>query len=263
MLSLSNKLGLNNSKNPPSGAVVFNNLYSLDFDGVDDYVTFGDSNDFSFGNGTSDTPFSVSAWIKMADATKFRILSKSASGTGNIEWLFSLSGADKLALILYDNTASNQIKRFSSVITSDEGSWINVAATYNGSGSNTDINLYINGVDANDSVGSAGTYVAMHSGTAALQMGRFVTDTGGTSYANGNIDEVSLWNKELSLTETQNIYNSGTPTDLSSESNLVGYWRNGDTAGTSVFPSIEDNSANSNDGTMTNMDSGDIVTVVP
>ena len=262
MLSLSNKLGLNNSKNPQSDAV-FTNEYSLDFDGVDDYVTFGDSNDFSFGNGTSDTPFSVSAWIKMADATKFRILSKSGTGTGNIEWIFSLSGADKLALILYDNTISNQIKRNSSVITSDEGSWINVAATYNGSGSNTDINLYINGVDANDSVGSAGTYVAMHNGTAALQMGRFVTDTGGTSYANGNIDEVSLWNKELSLTETQNIYNSGTPTDLSAASNLVGYWRNGDTAGTSVYPTINDDSSNGNNGLMANMDSGDIVTDVP
>lgn len=247
------------SSNAPSAA--FKNLYSLDFDGVDDYVTFGDSNDFSFGNGTSDTPFSVSAWINMSDATKFRILSKSASGT-NIEWQFAVGGSDKLALFLYDNAGANQIKRQSAAVTSYEGSWIHVVGTYNGNGSNTDINIYINGADANDSTGSAGTYVAMHNGTAALDMGRFVSDSGAATYSDGNIDEISLWGKELSAGEVSAIYNSGTPTDLSGESNLIGYWRNGDTAGTSVYPTIEDYSS-SNDGTMTNMASGDIVTNVP
>jgi hypothetical protein len=43
----------------------FTNTYSLDFDGVDDYVDLGDSDDFSFGNGTTDSPFSISAWIKL------------------------------------------------------------------------------------------------------------------------------------------------------------------------------------------------------
>ena len=241
----------------------FSNEYSLAFDGVNDYVTFGDKNDFSFGNGTSDTPFSVSAWIKMVDASKFRILGKSASGAGNIEWLFFVGGTDKLTFTLFDNAGSIQIKRESAAITSDEGSWINVVGTYNGSGSNTDINLYINGVDANDSAGGNGTYVAMHNGTGALEMGRFVSDSGNADYSDGNIDEVSLWNKELSAGEVTAIYNSGTPTDLSAASNLVGYWRNGDTAGTSVYPVIEDNSTKGNGGIMVNMDSGNIVTDVP
>ena len=94
-------------------------------------------------------------------------------------------------------------------------------------------------------------------------MGRFVSDSGSATYSDGNIDEISLWGKELSSGEVSAIYNSGTPTDLSGESNLIGYWRNGDTAGTSVYPTIEDYSSNSNNGTMTNMASGDIVTDVP
>jgi hypothetical protein len=44
---------------------------------------------------------------------------------------------------------------------------------------------------------------------------------------------------------------------------LLGYWRNGDPTGTGAFPTIVDQSSNSNDGTMTNMASGDIVTDVP
>ena len=84
-----------------------------------------------------------------------------------------------------------------------------------------------------------------------------------TTYANGYMDELSFWDKALSGSEVTTIRNSGVPTDLSSEDNLIGYWRNGDTVGTSVYPTIEDYSSNSNDGTMTNMISGDIVSDVP
>ena len=66
------------------------------------------------------------------------------------------------------------------------------------------------------------------------------------------------------------VYNSGEPIALDSNtkdygqsSNLVGWWRMGDPNGTAAFPTIVDQSTNSNDGTMTNMTSGDIVTVVP
>ena len=85
----------------------------------------------------------------------------------------------------------------------------------------------------------------------------------GLNYFDGLIDEVSLFNSAKSSGDITSIYNSGTPTDLSAESGLVGYWRNGDPNGTAAFPTIADDSSNSNDGTMTNMDSGDIVTVVP
>ena len=43
--------------------------YSFEFDGIDDYVDCGDSDTFSFGNGITDSPFSISAWIKMDDAS--------------------------------------------------------------------------------------------------------------------------------------------------------------------------------------------------
>ena len=84
-----------------------------------------------------------------------------------------------------------------------------------------------------------------------------------TNYGEAILDEVAIFDDNLSTAKVQSIYNSGTPTDLSSEQYLIGYWRNGDTAGTSVFPTIEDYSSEGNDGTMTNMTSGDIITDVP
>jgi hypothetical protein len=50
------------------------NFYSLDFDGVNDYVSVPDSDDLSFGNGTTDSPFSVTAWVKADSWTELETL---------------------------------------------------------------------------------------------------------------------------------------------------------------------------------------------
>jgi len=78
----------------------------------------------------------------------------------------------------------------------------------------------------------------------------------------GNVNQCALWDKCLSAAEATEIYNSGVPADLtthSAASNIVSYWPfgTGDT-----YPTLLD-SVNSHDGTMTNMESGDIVTDVP
>ena len=66
-------------------------------------------------------------------------------------------------------------------------------------------------------------------------------------YFEGSIDEFAIFTGDkTSCAET--YYNSGTPTDLSSESNLIGYWRMEENTGTSVA----DGSSNSNAGTLTN-----------
>ena len=45
---------------------------SMRFDGAS-YVSFADNDAFSFTNGTDDTPFTVTGWVKMEDATRFCI----------------------------------------------------------------------------------------------------------------------------------------------------------------------------------------------
>ncbi|MBW2675571.1 MAG: hypothetical protein JRD89_19530, partial [Deltaproteobacteria bacterium] len=66
-------------------------------------------------------------------------------------------------------------------------------------------------------------------------------DGGGYELA-GKIDDVSVYDDELSQAEVTAIYNSGEPVDnrlLSSSGNLVGYWRMGDNA---TSPTIPDDS---------------------
>jgi hypothetical protein len=74
---------------------------------------------------------------------------------------------------------------------------------------------------------------------------------------------VSMFDAVLTITNVNDIYNSGKPGDLAGFGFLIGWWRNGDPTGGAAYPTIVDQSANSNDGTMTNMVAADIVTDVP
>ena len=235
----------------------FKNLYSLNFDGVDDYVDLGDSNDFSFGDGSTDSAFSVSMWVKLAEGTKAAFFVKDA--TSNQEYHIMSSGADKLRFRLYDNSTVGYIQSQMDAAIST-GSWVYYTFTYDGSESQTGINIYADGSLVTQTQVMSGSYTAIENTSADLKI---ATNERSLFYLNGDIDEVALFNIELSSSQITDIYNSGTPTDLSDHAGLIGYWRNGDTAGASVYPTIEDYSSNSNDGTMTNMASGDITTEVP
>ena len=234
----------------------FSNTYSLDFDGTDDYVTLGDSATFTFGNGTTDSAFSFSLWVKTADVTSSGILAKSA--TGAKEYHFVIGAADAFRLRLYDESTDGYIQsQLDSAVTSWQGSWQHIVGTYDGSDVHTGITLYVNGAKPAQTTSLNGSYTAMEDTASELRIG---TSQQNAFYWGGNIDEVSLWDKELSSAEVTTLYNSGTPTNLTAQSNLVGWWRMGEGA---TYPTIPDDSPNSNSGTMTNMTSGDIVTTVP
>lgn len=86
--------------------------------------------------------------------------------------------------------------------------------------------------------------------------------TGGESHFNGNIDEVSIWDTNLTEEEVGEIYNDGVPANLAEHSkinNLVSLWRMGDG---DTFPTLTDNQGG-NDGTMVNAEITDVEIDVP
>ena len=201
------------------GGTPFDNTYSMAFDGIDDYVDCSNSGTFSFGDGTIDSPFSVSAWVKMDDAARFRVFSKEDAGSAR-EWLFSTSSGRQLLLNLYSqNDSAIKIGRLTGVLTSYVGSWIHICGTYDGSSSSSGIKIYVNGVRSDTSDNNAGSYVAMQSNT-----GPFIIGGGFSYYANGNIDEASVFNYELSASDVTSIYNSGTPNNLDDLSTPPAAW---------------------------------------
>lgn len=237
----------------------FANAYSVNFDGVNDRMDIADADSFSFGNGTSDSAFSISAWIKTTVGTGRGIISK--YGSGGYEWIFWIAGPNKLRLSLYDNATSVYQSRLGTTDI-NTGNWTHVVATYDGRGGSggniayQGIKLYINGTEESSySDFSNGTYVAMHNTSRIVQIGSY----NNAAFWTGNIDEIGVFNAELSASDVTNIYNSGSPADLSTYSSLVHYYRMGD--GDS-YPIITDNEGSSN-AVMQNMASGDIETDVP
>ena len=208
---------------------------SMDFAGDNDYIYIADSADFTFGDGsTTDSAFSVSAWINMDDATSFPILGK--TDTGDVtEWQFATNSSDELNLKLMDADDDVLIRGLSADISAHEGSWIHVVATYSGNSGVDGINLFVNGSDANDSTATGGSYGAMHDTSAVLKIGKVEWGSSGSAFAGGKITDVAIWNAVLTAADVTAIYNSGEPTDLTlaasynadKTSNLKGYWRLG------------------------------------
>lgn len=195
---------------------VFANTYSFEY--TTDYIDCGDSDDFSFGNGSTDSPFSISIWVKMDDADKFRAICK--YGATNIEYLLATTSDDKIVFYLYQNSTNARIGRqYSTALTSFEGQWIHLAATYNGNSSTSGLKIYLDGTRVDDTNVTSGTYVAMENTSQPLFIGKLTT-----TYANGKIDEPAIFDYELTSTEVSNIYGSGVVTDISSL-NPVGHWR--------------------------------------
>ena len=218
----------------------FSNLKSIELDGVDDYVNVADADNLSFGNGSTDSPFSISAWVKMNDASDFIFVVKATSTPR--EYLFYTAGDDKVYFVLYDGLPNRIGRYYNTALTSFENQWIHLVATYDGSSSDTGLKIYLNGNRVDDSSTTAGSYTAMTNSSLDVYIGRFKND-----YANGNIDEVAVFNSELSPSDVTAIYGTGVPTSLSSYSSLISWWRFEEGSGTTAT----DSGTGGNDGTIT------------
>jgi len=181
-----------------SGGVTLNSSGKIDsalsFDGTDEFINISDDDSLSFGNSTTDSPITISAWIKMNDATEFKIFEKGDYDGGTIEYYFRTGDQgsgndDNLIFRTYDISEGDAIGRqYLTPLTSYEYQWIYVVATYNGNMSTSGIKLYLNGIRIDDYDYDYGSgYVAMENLEAPVWIGRYTT-----YYANGTIDEVRI-----------------------------------------------------------------------
>lgn len=228
--------------------------YALDFDGVNDYLDCGDSNTFSFGNSTIDSPFSISAWINMDDATKFRIASK--QGANGVEYFLTNGGDDKLNFILYDTFGNGNIRaKYDTALTSYEGQWIHIVGTYSGVNRQNGVELYLNGSLLTTLKVLNPPYTAMGNTTQPFEIAK-----ASTGYANGKISNVSVFNTELTSTQVTEIYNSGIPSDLNTFSGTapVAWWQLGSNSSFNTNWTCLDE-IGSNNAVSVNMTNSDIV----
>tara|TARA_R100000278_G_scaffold35797_1_gene32180 strand:+ start:444 stop:1196 length:753 start_codon:yes stop_codon:yes gene_type:complete len=250
MLSLGNSI-----ITPADSKPTFANKYSVDFDGENDYLEVEDDSALDFNAG-----FSVSFWVypDAADSND-RMIAKGTTGTG--EWMISFGGSS--AIRVYTKDDNNNALDFTSTNTLSTGAWAMVTVVINRTVGK--IQVYKNGGNLNQS--SSASWDAGWANSQALRIG---LNSSGSNEFEGQISEVAIWGGELSSAEVTKLYGSGAPSfnlrynrgDYTSASNLVGYWRMGDGVG-DKHPTILDQSSNTNNATMTNMATDDIVLSAP
>ena len=246
--------GSNNGTN--SGATV--NLQGIvsnlekcySFDGSNDNIEVPDSDDFSFGDGSDDNPFSLSVWIKF-NANKSCWVFNKRSNTGDEEWQLIHSATDNQFKIFLFSEGVGSIYiggKWDFTYTTD---WTHLAITYDASKAATGFKGYINGTEATLITNSSGTYVAMNNYGAALKLGcRW--DNNGVNNLNGKLEQPAIWNgRVLSASEVSEIYNSGkglnfTKWSSSLKTDLVSLWKFDETSSATVCYDSHGN----NDGTI-------------
>ena len=226
--------------------------YVLDFDGTNDYVSIP-NNPFSNKN-----TFTIQAWLRplaVNDNNYHGFLGMQDSGG-----LCNVNGGRKPSLYVdkdgnlhYYSCKGNQ--RFTGTISDGSNKfftaseWVHVVWTNDAS----NYKFYKNG-NLVDNVTAPDTFNALDS--SGYEIGRV------DNYFNGQIDEVAIWDVALNAADVTSLYNSGNGLKASANSgnydnfgDLVGYRKFNEGTGST----LTDNTSNSNNGTLTNMDSSDWV----
>jgi len=183
--------------------------YSMGFDGTDDSITIPDSSSLNFSGNTT-----LSAWVyaTAASSTFDMVITKNSTDNASIQFQlylqYSNSSTKKIRF-----KASAESSPVSSTGTLSNNVWNHIALSINSGVTNGSV-FYINGQPA-------GT--ATFSITANTE-DVYIGDKSSNQYEfEGNINNVSVFNRALSENDILTIYNGGAPNDISSLS-PVGWW---------------------------------------
>jgi PKD repeat protein len=179
---------------------------AYNFNGINNYIEIPDDDSLSFGDGTVDSPFSISAWVYMRNKVhRQRFVAKIDSmNPADGEYLLSTDGNGKFGFFLADRSKGAYPfigKRWSQPPLKD--TWYHLVATYDGSGGYLGIKLYVDGVRRDD-INDSRTYIAMENTLKPLCIGKY-----GSEYLDGMMDEVAIFNVELTTDEISNLYCRG------------------------------------------------------
>ena len=201
--------------------------YTFQLDGINDYIDCGDSDDFSFGDGATDSAFSVSTWFKMSSFNTNNVVFSKDSGLPNREYAIGFFGtSQKLRFYIKDQGGNNQQSIDSTTLFALD-TWYNVVCTYNGvGGSNAadGMKIYVNKLLETPTNVIKGTYVAMSNTTAPVNIGQYGA---AASFLPATVDEVSVYDSELLQADVDSIYGVGEPTAISG---AIAHWRMGEEA---------------------------------
>ena len=218
------------------------NLYSnksFTFDGVDDYVDCGNPAGLQITGALT-----ISAWVKInsTSPTQVCILSKD-DVTNRSYQLWGRRAVDGFpAFVIF---SSNNSYIVSGTTDLRDSQWHHIVSVFT---PNTSMKIYID--DVLEATNTTSIPSSIDNDPANFEIGRFGF---GNYEMSGNIDEVAIFDVELSASDVTSIFNNGVPQSLESF-NPISHWRMGEDAtwnGTNW--TLNDNGSGGNNGTSQNM----------
>ncbi len=223
-ISISNAIG--GGAQVSGGGSSFASTNSFTFDGSTDYIDCGDNDNLSFTNNVNDSAFTFSLWAKVDTfSAGHALIEKGDFATSNDrEYIFFIGSDGGIYNNIYAQGQSlNRRGRKTSTGLISINTWYHIALSYNGQGgtnASDGIKIYLDGVRVDNANNEKNSYTAMKNTSNPFKIGEFI---------NGNMDEVAVFNSELSASDVTTIYNGGVPNDLSSLS-PISWWRMGEAA---------------------------------
>ena len=241
----------------------FTNTYSMDFDGVDEYMSTSLLIPSSY-----DDNFSISFWIKpdaYSGYTRKHPVAVSTAVTAIDQTVHIRAWPNDFKVRIVGSVGGTGGV---GTTTLNDGSWHHIGYTYTYDASTTyyTVNIYVDGNSTPEVVASMRTTGGYQ--TRGLYSIGVLTNWNGTHYAGtqypGLIDEISAWDTSLSTADIATL--AGGPNDLTTalSTTPVAWWRMGDKAswdGTDW--TLTDQGSGGNNVTSVNMEEEDRVTDIP
>jgi hypothetical protein len=244
---------LNSFEIPAVGS--FTNVYSVDFDGVDDYIATNAT--YSVLDGLD--KMSISFWVKPDNFLVYQILMSVIRNASLSQFQFCVVLSTTGQIRFFTHTTGIYTYSDASAITAGSWNHVLIALDKTQAVNANKCKIYVDSVDVTSGLNNQGA-TSLYSSSSDLTFG--INENGKYNEFGGNLDEVAIWaDLQLSSGDATTLYNSGTPTNLDDFATApTNWWRMGDG---DTYPTLTDNGSGGNNGTMTNMVSGDIVTDVP
>ena len=219
------------------------NQYSMTFDGISKAVNCG-----NFEELDNSQYATISIWLKPNDLGSInRLCGKYRNAFFRLS---VLQESNEITFVISNGVSVRGITTSSQIVSTS--TWYHICAVFDGTGAtNADrCKVYINGVSQPLSFnGTIPTNI--HDFKNTIQVPWWIGRTAGSGYTDGKLDENIVWDYAFTPAQVIDLYNSGTPKDMSSTSPVHG-WRMGEGATFTTNWNVPDEFG-ANDGTSQNM----------
>jgi hypothetical protein len=158
---------------------------ALTFDGTNDWVTVADAPELDLTTGVT-----LEAWVRPTAGSSWRTLLLKENGSTLAYALYSSASGGAPMAIVYTNGSQQKL---SGPPALPLNTWTHLAATYDGA----QLRLYVNGVLR----ASKAVTGSIPNSSGALRMGG--NNVWSSEWLKGDLDEVRVYNRALSVTEIQ------------------------------------------------------------